>query len=78
LLGRVFFEQLEEPARAAHWFGVYLDEQPGGELADDALSRLAEARALSGDHAGAREAARRYLERNPKGPHADRLELLAH
>jgi transmembrane sensor len=77
LLGRIFFEQLNAPARAAHWFSVYLDEQPDGELAGDALSRLAEARALSGDRAGARQAARRYLGSNPNGPHAERAKLLA-
>jgi transmembrane sensor len=77
LLGRVFFEQLNAHAQAAHWFGVYLDEQPRGELADDALSRLAEARALSGDPAGAREAARRYLRLNPNGPQAERAKVLA-
>jgi transmembrane sensor len=78
LLGRIFFEQLKAYPRAAHWFTVYLDEQPNGELADDALSRLAEAKALSGDQAGARQAARRYLERNPQGPQAERAKLLAH
>jgi TolA-binding protein len=77
LLGRIYFEQLKDHTRAAHWFSVVLDEQPKGELADDALSRLAEAKALSGDHAGAREAARRYLRHNPKGPQAERAKLLA-
>jgi TolA-binding protein len=77
LLGRIFFDQLHDAARAARWFGVYLDEQPQGELAGDALSRLAEAKALSGDRAGARQAARRYLQSHPQGPQAERAKLLA-
>ena len=76
LLGRVCFEQLKAYPRAVHWFRVYLDEQPQGELADDALSRLAEAQALAGDRAGARESARRYLRSNPQGPQAERAKLL--
>lgn len=52
------------------WFEAYLRERPGGPLAREALGRLLELHVDSGDKARARETARLYLERYPRGPHA--------
>ncbi|WP_437950970.1 tetratricopeptide repeat protein [Sorangium sp. So ce296] len=69
-LGRMAFDQRRSYAEAERWFGVYLGEQPGGSFAQEALGRIIECRARMGSASGAREAARRYLERYPAGPHA--------
>jgi transmembrane sensor len=58
-------------ALAAEFFETYLSEQPRGPLASAALGRLIEARVALGDGAGARDAAKNYLESYPLGPHAD-------
>lgn len=56
-------------AEAAKWFQRYLDEQPDGPLAREALGRLAEARDASDDPRAA-DAATAYVARYPTGPHA--------
>ncbi|MFT3764522.1 MAG: FecR family protein [Minicystis sp.] len=71
LLGRTAFEHGGGCAEATRWFSVYLAEQPGGSLAGEAAGRLMECRERSGDRAGAREAARRYLDAYPSGPRAE-------
>jgi TolA-binding protein len=76
LLGRVAFERGDADAEAARWFEVYLDEEPSGSLAGDALIRLAECRGRSGDPSAARDAAQRYLSLYPDGPHAERARRL--
>ncbi len=76
LLGRIALERDGAAARAARWFETYLDEQPSGPLAGDALIRLSECRATLGDADGARSAARRYLTAHPQGPHAERARRL--
>jgi outer membrane protein assembly factor BamD (BamD/ComL family) len=57
-------------AQAAQWFSTYLKEQPGGQLAREALGRLIEAHEAAGDHVSGRAAAERYLKSYPDGPHA--------
>jgi transmembrane sensor len=57
---------------ARRWFETYLAERPSGPLAEAALGRLFEAEVQSGGAAGARDLARRYLERFPRGAHADK------
>ena len=76
LLGRIAFDQARAPADAARWFTTYLAEQPGGSFAREAAGRLIEARERTGDSAGAREAARRYLAAYPDGAHAERARSL--
>jgi TolA-binding protein len=71
MLGRAAFDQQKAYASAAKWFATYLEEQPQGPFAREALGRLAEARQRAGDKAGARTAARAYLSAYPEGPHAD-------
>jgi hypothetical protein len=69
-LGRLAFDERADYAEAARYFQLSLAEQPAGLLAREAAGRLIEARLLSGDGAGARAAARGYLERYADGPHA--------
>jgi transmembrane sensor len=76
-IGRVAFDQRAAYADAARWFRTYLQEQPGGRLAGDALGRLMESLDRAGDSAGAGAEARRYLERYPRGPHAGMARRLA-
>ncbi len=58
------------PAAAATWFSTYLSEQPGGPLAREAAGRLIESHQRAGNAAAAQNAARRYLNSYPSGPHA--------
>jgi outer membrane protein assembly factor BamD (BamD/ComL family) len=71
ILGRIAQDQNRDDAHAAGWFGLYLREQPNGELAADALGRLVEASDRMHDEAGAVRAAERYLAAYPTGPHAE-------
>lgn len=58
------------PGRAGvRWFGTYLEESPSGPLAREALGRILEVEAASGDIPRAKAVARRYLTRFPGGPH---------
>jgi transmembrane sensor len=68
-IARVHFDQRAAYADAARWFRTYLAEQPGGPFAREAEGRLMEALSRSGDGAGARQVAERYLDRYPHGPH---------
>jgi TolA-binding protein len=69
-LGRIAFDTHSSFADAATWFQTSASERPTGPLAREASGRLVEALEHAGDHAGAREAAVRYLEAYPDGPHA--------
>jgi tetratricopeptide (TPR) repeat protein len=69
-LGRLAFDRDGDYAEAARLFERSLAEGPGGPLAREAAGRLLEARIRLGDEAGARRAAREYLERFPSGPYA--------
>lgn len=70
-LGKVAFDQRGAYEQAAAWFSTSLREQPGGPLAREAAGRLIEALRRADDSAGARRAAREYLDTYPEGPHAD-------
>lgn len=76
-LGRTAFDQQAEYGKAARWFEAYIEEQPAGPLAREALGRLMEARQRAGQKEKARSAARDYLHRYPGGPHADIAARLA-
>lgn len=68
LLGKVHADQLRQNAEAIRWFETYLNEAPNGALAEQALGRLVELQA--GTNRGQR-AAKRYLEKYPRGSYAD-------
>jgi transmembrane sensor len=70
-LGKVAFDQRHAYEQAGEWFSTSLREQPGGPLAREASGRLIEALRQADDSAGARRAARDYLDKYPEGPHAD-------
>jgi transmembrane sensor len=65
LLGKIAADQLNSPGEATTWFETYLQEQPGGALAEQALGRLLEMR--KGDPGAGRVIAERYLARYPNG-----------
>lgn len=69
LLGRIAAEVRHDYSGAATWFRSYLVERPGGRLNREAEGRLLESLAFM-DCDTAREAARKYLEHYPSGPHA--------
>jgi len=76
LLGRLAFEARSAYADAARYFALSLLEAPAGPFAREAAGRLFESLDRSGDAAGARAAAQRYLERYPEGPHASLARAL--
>jgi type IV secretory pathway VirB10-like protein len=69
-LGQQAFDDVHDPLTATHWFGLVLQENPGGPLTREASGRLLESLERAGDHTGARAQAQRYLEAYPGGPHA--------
>ena len=76
MLARVASDQRGSSADAARWLDTYLAQQPEGPLAREARGRLIEARERTGDHDGARRAARDYIARYPEGPHAELAQRL--
>jgi hypothetical protein len=75
LLGKISADQLRSPGEAATWFEIYLQEEPGGPLAEQALGRLLEIRKR--DTGAARLVAERYLARYPNGAYAALARSLA-
>jgi transmembrane sensor len=69
LIGKIAADQQGSAGEAAVWFETYLQEEPGGPLAEQALGRLLEIR-RRGDGATARAVAKRYLARYPQGAYA--------
>ncbi len=69
LIGKIAVDQQGSAGEAATWFDTYLQEEPGGPLAEQALGRLIEIRRRS-DSAAARSLAERYLARYPQGAYA--------
>jgi hypothetical protein len=64
VLGKIAADQQGAPAEAVRWFETYLQEEPNGALAEQALGRLLLLR--KGDKA----TAERYLARHPNGVQA--------
>ena len=62
--------RLSDKSAGIRWFEIYLNESPSGPLAREALGRVLEAEAESGNMARATAVAKRYLARFPNGPHA--------
>ncbi len=63
LLGRVSAEIDKKPSEAAIWFKVYLQEDPGGPLGEEALGSLVDAYIKCGRKENAAKAAQTYLEK---------------
>ena len=70
LLGRVAVDLDRDYATAAEWFERYVAEHPQGRFAAEARGRVIDALKRSGDRAGARVAAKQYLELHPEGSYA--------
>lgn len=73
-LGRLALHELGAPRLAAESFARAYQLDPQGELAEDALSREAEAYHRAGDAQRAARAAERYLARFPEGARRKELE----
>jgi hypothetical protein len=69
LLGRISADQLSSPGQGVQWFETYLQEEPNGALAEQALGRILDIQ-RHGSPAAARQAAERYLARFPSGAYA--------
>jgi TolA-binding protein len=72
-LGRLALHELGEPALAASSFARAYALDPHGPLAEDALSRTAEAHRRAGAVKRARDAASRYIERFPHGARREEM-----
>nr|PZN17263.1 MAG: hypothetical protein DIU78_24560 [Pseudomonadota bacterium] len=68
-LGRLKLERLGDPAGAVPVLELAVAQAPSAGLREDALARLVQALAASGDYERCREERRTYLERYPKGVH---------
>jgi len=72
-LGRLRVDVLGDPGQGAEAFSKVLVLGAPAALRESAHARLVEARKASGDHYGARRAARNYLERYPTGRWSDSI-----
>jgi transmembrane sensor len=75
-LGRVYLDNLGRPAEAAAAFRRTRSSWPAGPLAQDAWAREVAAWRRAGQPAEAMRTAREYLERHPKGAHAESMKRL--
>jgi hypothetical protein len=69
-MGRIEYDQHNNPAAAARWFDAYVQRFPHGTFLQEAAGLLLESRLKAGDNAGARDAAASYLQLFPNGPRA--------
>jgi hypothetical protein len=68
LIGKTAADQQGNAGEGVRWFEIYLSEEPGGALAEQALGRIMEL--TRRDSGAARSAAERYVARYPKGSYA--------
>jgi hypothetical protein len=66
-LGKIYLDNLDEPALAARRFADVRGMAPGGGLAQDALAREVEAWARAGETSRARDGALEYARLYPRG-----------
>jgi len=76
MLGRMAIDDKASPEAARKWFSIYLDEAPGGPLAEEALGRLMDACDKSGRGEEAKRKARVYLSRYQDGIFAKLAESI--
>lgn len=69
--------RLTEGERALRWYQRYLEEQPNGTYASEALGRMMTLAHEAADHTRAVDSAARYLEREPRGPYAQSARIIA-
>lgn len=67
LLGRVALELNKKPAEGITWLKTYLEEDPGGPLAEEALGRLINAYMKTGRKQQASKTAEIYLQKYENG-----------
>ncbi len=77
-LGIIAYDRERRFQEAAVWFESCVSSGLAGELTRPAMGRLLEARYRSGDLPGARQTAKEYLTRFPKGPHAEMAGKIIH
>ncbi len=75
-LGRVYLDNLGQPAEAAAAFRRTRTSWPRGPLAQDAWAREVAAWQRAGQSSEAAQTARQYLERHPQGAHAETMKRL--
>jgi transmembrane sensor len=75
-LGRIYMNQMGQPASAARAFALVRQLSPTGALVEDALAREAEALEQAGQHAAAQRLAEAYLGQYPNGRSRDKLRQL--
>ena len=75
-LGRIYMNQLAQPAAAASAFALVRQLAPSGALVEDALAREAEAREQAGQHAAAERLVQEYLRQYPSGRRSEKLRQL--
>jgi len=71
LLGRISSEINQDHRAACGWFQVYLQEYPGGKLAEESLGRSIDSCKRAGMTEKAVRAAERYIEQYPRGSYAN-------
>jgi FecR protein. len=67
LLGRLAMQQSQDSKLAVKWLTTYLNEDPDGSLAEEALGRLVSVYQHLGQKREAQETAKTYLQRYPNG-----------
>lgn len=75
-LGRIYMNQLGQPASAARAFALVRQLAPAGALVEDALAREAEALEQAGQHTAAKQLAEEYLKQYPSGRRSAKLRQL--
>lgn len=75
-LGRIYMNQLGQPAAAARAFAQVRQLAPTGALVEDAMAREAEALEQAGQHAAAQRLAEEYLRQYPSGRRSEQLRKL--
>jgi hypothetical protein len=77
MLGKMAYDEGKDYRGAARWLSTHLDERPNGPTSEDAMYLLMSSYDKAGDRAAARVAAKKYLERFPKGKSAGTAKTLS-
>jgi transmembrane sensor len=77
MLGRLYLDDLHDPAQAAAAFALSRTLGSDGPIAEDALAREVEAWVRAGDPQLARQRAQEYLRRFPDGHRAGEVRRIS-